>query len=222
MDTWIVILFIIIIIIEGWNAIALKRLKKLAENGSNGLTDDRYFDLKYKFQLYAAIGTLAFFLIAFFGWNTKDGIRENYIQEIEPLRDSIGKAKQDIESIAIDIENIDKNIQRNPRFHVVMNKEVTTHSITDRDTIFFEDCKVDVLGNKIERFRLPPVITFFDVNTNNPKMSSFSDPFALPAIIFETTTDYVVYRLMGGGALEPVDSKYYISFLIMDISDAAE
>ncbi len=53
-------------------------------------------------------------------------------------------------------------------------------------------------------------------------MSSYSDPFALPAIIFETTTDYVIYRLMGGGALEPVDSKYYISFLIMDISDAAK
>ncbi len=67
MDTWIVIVFIITIIIEGWNAFTLNRLKKLAKKGSNDLTDERYFDLKYKFQLYAAIGTLAFFLIAFFG-----------------------------------------------------------------------------------------------------------------------------------------------------------
>ncbi|NQU53960.1 MAG: hypothetical protein HQ522_15640 [Bacteroidetes bacterium] len=96
MQNWIIILFAIIIVIEGLNALSLWKIKKLSKTGNKDIESEKYFDLKYKFQLFAAIGTLAVFLVGFLQWNTKEQIKQELKDEFKTIQDSFVVFKTDI------------------------------------------------------------------------------------------------------------------------------
>ena len=182
MNTWIVILFGILIVIEGWNAYSLYRIKNLAKDGISDSQDEKYYDLKYKFQLYAAIGTLVVFLFAFFQWDTKDGIKKDFEKELEPVRDSLVVVKRQVQKLNNDVQVLDENVQKNPRFHIIIDKEVVRGISARYDTIYFQSCK-DELGNKMRKFTTPPIVNFYGA----------SFPHHGSATINEITKDFVAF-----------------------------
>ena len=93
MTTWVFIvvgiLFLIYSIFAIWNISILRRLKKCATNPSYSIADEKYFELKYKIQLYVAAFFILNGVLGFIGFNSWDKVIKQTEDRMNELADSL-------------------------------------------------------------------------------------------------------------------------------------
>ncbi|MBS1555591.1 MAG: hypothetical protein JSU09_11750 [Bacteroidetes bacterium] len=126
------VLLTTLIVFSFWNLVNLRQLiKNKSENvGAVGLSDPKYFELKYKIQFQAAMFAVFVSVGAFYGYNTLEEAKKEARAEIIKSTDSLNselKRLQDIitqnKSDAKELENSFSDVSRNlPRINSSFNR----------------------------------------------------------------------------------------------------
>lgn len=81
-----VLIYIFLLVIATFSVMSYLSLRKLNNNSNTtGISDERYYELKYKLQFISSIGVIIIGVCGFFGYDKMD----NFIEEFEKKNDSL-------------------------------------------------------------------------------------------------------------------------------------
>ena len=85
-------LFLIYTVFSIWNLITLSRIRRRPLHQNASISDEKYFELKYKQEFIIAVGTIIVGLAAFIGLNTKKDIEDKLTASITAnIKDSLNR-----------------------------------------------------------------------------------------------------------------------------------
>ena len=108
MLTLLLIIGVAILVSMIWNISSIYGLKKMSKNGSSGMDDAKYFELKYKTEFFKAIFSVIVAAAAYIGYTTvndiKLEIREEFTQKTDSINQILEVAKENV--VRLDSANL--------------------------------------------------------------------------------------------------------------------
>lgn len=178
---------IILIVVD---ILHLKSLKKIIKKDNETVSIDKYYELKWRINLFLSITTIVAVVLGFLGFSVKKITTDQYNElntQIEAIADSIKNRELLIDELTqrlsltsdkasasaamLDkINNSVMEIQRNNiqkwEFQFIENVEVDINSQKQVDTIYFKDLKTSD-GRKIPEFKETPLVNLIDNDKTN-------------------------------------------------------
>lgn len=176
MNFFFVILLSGIIILQVWNLVTLRQMRR---QGNSPITDPQYNELKSKQEFMVAVGALLLSAAGYFGFSTwKDSeatIKKEMTQSLDTLRNQIDTSKvkfvkglADIELTSDRAREISTELEELKQKDVLQESYLVTdlyyRSYEDRDAkpkrLYFKDMKT-IKGKRLPRFSRPPKIFMY-------------------------------------------------------------
>ncbi len=126
-----------------WNTYALWQLKKLGSKKDSSIQDEKYFDLKYRIQLFAAIFSIIIVGIGFAGYETYSDVKGTLTKGINK---KIENLDTNIAEMNTQIVEMDSILDKNKKFIDVFEKEKAKMQIA----LFSSEEEFQELTNEIQ------------------------------------------------------------------------
>lgn len=204
MDTILIVLLIALISSNVWNWFSLRDLKK-HNRSKQVITDERYYELKYKIEYITTIVVVVIGVGGFFGYKWFDGLKKDTADKLKNVTDlydikfdsidkKIESKKYTLNDYEAKQENIDKKVENSDKkLSVISNRIdiINKKSIIKQDFYIVDNLKFPATenGNWYARFYYKNLKTIGGDSLPFFKKSPFL--IAVPENQFELTIKYI-------------------------------